>query len=77
MIYILDAVMGTGKTTAAINYMNEHPDQKFIYITPFLEEVSRVKKKCRGFYNPYSKVVMNTNYSIPFSANNVVILPIF
>ena len=48
MIYILDAVMGTGKTTAAINYMNEHPDQKFIYITPFLEEVSRVKKKCLG-----------------------------
>ena len=52
MIYILDAVMGTGKTTAAINYMNEHPDQKFIYITPFLEEVSRVKKKCRGFCEP-------------------------
>lgn len=52
MIYILDAVMGTGKTTAAINYMNEHPDQKFIYITPFLEEVSRVRKKCRGFCEP-------------------------
>ena len=37
MIYILDAVMGTRKNTTAINYMNEHPDQKFIYITPFLE----------------------------------------
>ncbi|MGG3622842.1 hypothetical protein ABES25_04675 [Bacillus gobiensis] len=44
-ITVIDSIMGSGKTTWAIKYMNEAPaDQKFIYITPFLGEVERVKK---------------------------------
>ncbi len=38
--------MGGGKTSAAITYMNEHKDKKFIFITPYLEQVERVKRSC-------------------------------
>lgn len=38
--------MGSGKSSAAINYMNSHPDQKFIYITPYLEEAERIRNAC-------------------------------
>lgn len=38
--------MGTGKTSAAIRYMNERPEQKFMFITPYLKEAERVKDAC-------------------------------
>ena len=34
MVRVCDAVMGTGKSSAAITYINEHPKEKFIYIFP-------------------------------------------
>lgn len=46
MIRVCDAIMGAGKSSAAIRYMNEHSNQKFIYITPYLEEAKRIKKGC-------------------------------
>ena len=46
MIRLCDAIMGSGKSSAAITYMNEHPEKKFIYITPYLEEATRIKKAC-------------------------------
>lgn len=46
MVNVCDAIMGTGKTTAAIAYMNEHKDRKFIYITPYLDEAARIKECC-------------------------------
>lgn len=50
--------MGTGKSSAAITYMNEHPNDKFIYITPYLEEVERIKSNCCGmnFVEPSDKI---------------------
>ena len=45
--YIVDAVCGAGKTTAVINMINESDEeQKYLYITPFLDEVKRVKESC-------------------------------
>jgi hypothetical protein len=42
---VIDATCGKGKTSWAIQYMNEAPkDKLFIYITPFLTEVERIKK---------------------------------
>lgn len=39
--------MGRGKTTAAINYMEEHKaDKRFLYVTPFLKEVERICDAC-------------------------------
>lgn len=46
MIRLCDAIMGSGKSSAAITYMNEHPEKKFIYITPYLEEATRIRKAC-------------------------------
>ena len=31
-IKVCDAIMGAGKTEAAITYMNEHKEKKFIYV---------------------------------------------
>ncbi|MES9689281.1 hypothetical protein ABWK31_17755, partial [Bacillus sp. JJ353] len=48
-IKVIDSMMGSGKTTWAIKYMNEAPtDQKFIYITPFLNEVKRIRENVTG-----------------------------
>jgi hypothetical protein len=46
--------MGTGKTESAITMMNEGVDEKYIFITPYLEEVDRIKASCsiRKFYSP-------------------------
>lgn len=46
MIYVCDSIMGSGKTSAAINFMNEHPEMKFFYVTPYLSEVERIKQSC-------------------------------
>ena len=44
MFTIIDAVMGTGKSTAAIEHVNETPEHKFIILTPLTKEVTRYKK---------------------------------
>lgn len=39
--------MGKGKTTSAINFINQSDDEeKFLFITPYLKEVERIKKNC-------------------------------
>lgn len=58
MIRVCDAIMGTGKSSAAITYMNEHKDEKFIYITPYLDEANRIKEQCAEmhFMEPSNKI---------------------
>lgn len=46
MIKVCDAIMGSGKTSAAINYINDHPERHYLYISPFLEEAARIKQCC-------------------------------
>ena len=46
-IYIVDMVMGSGKTSAAIIHINSAPkDENFIFITPYLKEVERIQRSC-------------------------------
>lgn len=54
MINVVDARMGTGKTSAAIQYMNDHPEKRYLFITPFLDETQRVCDACSelGFWTP-------------------------
>lgn len=58
MVKVCDAIMGTGKSSAAIRYMNEHSDEHFIYITPYLSEADRIKKGCPAlrFVEPSDKL---------------------
>lgn len=63
-ITVIDAIMGSGKTTWVIDYMNSmlsqhqfngadhHP--RFIYVTPLLEETDRIRSACplARFKNP-------------------------
>ncbi|MGE6487750.1 DEAD/DEAH box helicase family protein [Paenisporosarcina sp. NPDC076898] len=54
-ITVVDSVMGAGKTQWAIQHMNEAgPTDNFIFITPFLTEVARIKEsvKDRTFVEP-------------------------
>jgi hypothetical protein len=48
--------MSAGKTSLAIQMMNDNPDKNFIYITPFLKEVERIKSSCtsKRFYDPHN-----------------------
>lgn len=54
MVKVCDAIMGSGKSSAAITYMNEHPEKRFIYITPYLDEAKRIRANCphAQFYEP-------------------------
>jgi len=46
-VNIVDALMGQGKTSALINFINASaPDVKFLYITPYLTEVQRIIDRC-------------------------------
>ena len=46
-ITVVDARMGRGKSSAAIRYMNAHKGTKrFLYITPYLNEVDRICERC-------------------------------
>ena len=48
ILKVVDAGCGVGKTTAMINYINQDKeDSKFLYITPFLTEVERIKNACK------------------------------
>ena len=50
--------MGSGKSSAAIRYMNEHADKRFIFITPYLSETERIRKNCAklNFIEPSDKL---------------------
>jgi hypothetical protein len=44
-VKVIDSMMGTGKTSYAIQMMNTAPKtQKFIFVTPILDEVKRIKE---------------------------------
>jgi hypothetical protein len=62
-VTVIDSIMGSGKTSFAIQTMKESPtNQKFIYVTPFLDEVKRVKESLpeRNFKEPETKLGQGT-----------------
>ncbi|MDM5249636.1 hypothetical protein [Lysinibacillus sp. G4S2] len=57
-VHIVDSIMGAGKTSWSIQFMNEaDPDKNFLYITPLLSETQRVKEGVtnRKFATPVPK----------------------
>lgn len=53
-IKIVDSIMGSGKSSWAINTMQNDDKNKYIYITPYLDEIQRVIKSINNkkFYEP-------------------------
>ena len=47
---IIDAPCGAGKTTWAINTMNNNVEDSFVYCTPFLNEITRIKDACKNVH---------------------------
>lgn len=48
--------MGSGKTTAMLNMINENPDTRYLFVTPYLEEVTRVIDSTgERFKTPYAR----------------------
>lgn len=47
VVYIVDEMMGKGKSSAAINYINSTESERYIIITPYLDEVERYKTNCQ------------------------------
>ena len=44
--------MGSGKTSWAIEYMRSRPDEKFLYVTPYIKEIIRILSAVRGARQP-------------------------
>ena len=54
-VKIVDMIMGAGKTSSAINYINASDnDERFLFITPYLDELDRIKEMCasKNFKEP-------------------------
>lgn len=49
-ITVVDSVMGSGKSSWAVQFMNDdrNVSERFIYITPINTEVDRIKEACPG-----------------------------
>ena len=57
-VYVVDACMGTGKTSAMINMINKSSkDEHFLYVTPLLSETDRIVESCekKDFKAPQKK----------------------
>ena len=44
-ITVVDSIMGSGKSSYFMQYMKERPNEKFMYISPYLDEVKRIKEE--------------------------------
>ena len=52
-IKVVDSIMGQGKTTWAMEFMKERPNERFIFVTPFLDEVERIKANVPNIKTPF------------------------
>ena len=40
-IEVLDSIMGSGKSTGIIKWIDDNPNQRYIYVSPLLSEVEQ------------------------------------
>lgn len=62
-VNVADSIMGSGKTQAAINYINKSDqNKKFMYVTPYLTEVERIISSCPEKYFKQPEKFKNQKY---------------
>jgi len=72
-VKIIDEIMGSGKTFRAIQSMKKHKGN-FLYVTPFIDEVQRVKTAVKNAFEP----IITSDYddlgnkSINFKRDNLL-----
>lgn len=76
-IKVVDSIMGQGKTTWAINFMKQNADERFMYITPYLDEVERVQQALPLAKTPYvnhkeKKAKLDTLRDYTFNGINII-----
>lgn len=76
-VIVIDEIMGSGKTSAAINFINSNKTEKFIFVSPFLSEMQRIKDACPdlNFQEPSDEIIKSKTVSFRFfldSGNNIV-----
>lgn len=61
IIKVYDAVMGSEKTTYIIEQMNKNKEEKYIYITPNIDECIRITEACPDleFKQPSNEKVLS------------------
>ena len=47
MITVIDSPCGSGKTYKMMEMIRNNPNNRFIYITPFLDEIDRMRKQLK------------------------------
>ena len=57
MITVIDSPCGFGKTQYMINMINENPTKNYVYITPFLNEVERIKDNTKFLHDKITRFV--------------------
>lgn len=73
-IKVVDSIMGSGKTSAAINMINFDRDTNYIFITPYLDEVKRIKRSTdKKFYEPNYYDEDKNKYSSKFDSLHVLL----
>ena len=50
VVKVVDSVPGSGKTEAAIAFMKANPGRRYLFITPYLEEIKRIQRSCPELY---------------------------
>ena len=49
-VFVVDSIMGKGKTSWAIqNIVLDNRNEKFLYVTPYLDETQRVLEQCKKY----------------------------
>lgn len=59
-LYLTDDMVVTHNTTWAINKIKSEPENKFVYITPYLDEIKRVKDTTYEFNRMYEPMFRNS-----------------
>jgi hypothetical protein len=65
-VKVCDALCGSGKTQSCIAMMNRQVENRFIFVTPYLEETERIKRDCasREFVTPKRSYLRNKSEDI-------------
>lgn len=46
IIKVVDSIMGSGKSTWARNYINSHPEMRWLFVTPYIDEIEKTREVC-------------------------------